>query len=156
MQYKTAALSLAKKNPLSIFVLAATAVLAFALFAGLARASITPSLSLSPTGDGNTVTVNVYGDPNASVELFYINGTGGSQQVAYLGMTNSNDTLAATVSSSQYNIASGSPVHVAVGGINGVTSATVAWPTVSNNSSSGITLSTSSVVMILASRVGLR
>ena len=141
------ALSL-KKNVLSvrIFAFLATIILAFGLFAALARADITPSLSLTPNSDGNSVTLNVFGGANEGVELFYSSGSSGSQ-VAYLGLTSSSGYLSAVVSSSQYNIVSGSPVHVAVGGIAGTPSATVAWPTVSGTSTSGVTLSQSSMTV---------
>ena len=129
-----------------IFALGATAVLAFALFGALARASITPTLSLNPTGDGDTVTVNVTGDPSQPVELFYIKSGYGSQ-IAFLGDTNASGVLSATVSSSADGIVTGTPVHVAVDGINGIVSQVMTWPTVSSSLTGAISLSQTSMVL---------
>lgn len=149
MPYKNAVLSLdLTKNAsrLKLFALAAIAVLAFGMLAAFAHASLTPTVQLLPTGDGDTVTVNVTGDPSEAVELFYVKSGYGSQ-IAFLGDTNVNGILSATLSSSADGIITGTPVHVAVGGINGTPSATTNWPVVSTSLTGTITLSPTSMVV---------
>ena len=147
MQYKTAVLSI-KKTVSKTHVLAAAALVLMALAFCLPRAhaTVTPTLSLSPGTDGDTVNLYVNGDPSESVELFYTqNGVG--SKVTYIGATNSNGYFNGTESSSQLGIVSGTPVHVTVNGLNGPASATVAWPTVNSTNTSGITLSQTGVAI---------
>ncbi|MBI3888900.1 peptidoglycan-binding protein [Candidatus Nomurabacteria bacterium] len=112
--------------------------------------AMTPTLSLSPTGDGDSVQVNVTGDPNSSVLIFYIK-TGSGPQTLSLGTTNTNGTLTNTVSTSNYGVAAGSSVYITTGGINGAHSNTVAWPAVSSllSSSNMLTLSQTGLVLTL-------
>ena len=147
MQYKTAVLPSRKGMP-AIGLMAAlgiAAMLMLGAFLPRAHATVTPTLSLSPNGDGDSVTVNVYGDPSASVYLFYAKSGAGSS-LSYLGMTNSNGSLSAVVSSAQDGIVSSTPVHVTTDGINGPVSLTESWPTV-NAASTGITLSQTGLVL---------
>ena len=112
-----------------------------------AFASITPTLSVSAQGDGDSVSLNVSGDPNTSVIFYYLK-TGYGQQIASIGTTNAYGTFSNIISSSAYGIVSNSPVHVTTGGINGPSSSIVTWPTVTNSISGGqITLSQSGVVI---------
>lgn len=108
-----------KKSVLFAFALIAT----FA-FAGNVSA-MTPTLSLSNTGN-NSVFVSVNGDANSSVTLYYnSNNYGYSMQNSLLGYTNYNGYFSTTLSTSNYNIASGTSVYVIV---NGQQSASVSWP----------------------------
>jgi hypothetical protein len=110
--------------------------------------AMTPTLSLAGTGDGDTVQINVTGDPNASVLLFYTkNGAG--QQMPSIGTTNAGGTLIATVSTSGYAVAAGSSVYVTTGGMNGPQSATVAWPAVASLLSASNMLSLSQTGLVL-------
>jgi len=103
--------------------------------------AITPSLSLS-TGTGDNVTINVTGDPNASVLLGYTKA-GEGLQLPILGNTNSTGYFSSTISSGSYGISSGSSVYVRV---NGQQSSTVSWPSVSTSQGS-LVLSSTGVVL---------
>ena len=119
------------------------------MFFGLsshASASITPTLSVYGTGNGDSVQVNVTGDPNSSVILYYSSTTGG-QQFYSLGSTDASGNFSTNVSSSSYGIASGSPVHVTLNGINGIPSATVMWPIVTSVNTSQMTLSQNGLIL---------
>jgi hypothetical protein len=113
--------------------------------AGLARAGVTPTLSLTSNGDGDTVQVNVSGDPNVGVIFFYTK-TNVGQELATIGTTNSSGSLSVSISTSGYGIAGGSLVYVRTNGINGLQSAQVTWPNLSTTgtlslSQTGISLS---------------
>ncbi|HUC88680.1 MAG TPA: peptidoglycan-binding domain-containing protein [Candidatus Paceibacterota bacterium] len=109
----------------------------------------TPTLSVSPIGDGDSVQVNVTGDSNQSVILFYTkSGTGPT--LTAIGATNANGILSTAVSSSQNGIVSNSLVYVATGGVSGSQSATVAWPSVSSLISSSNMLSLSQTGLVLS------
>src|SRR5579863_1693123 len=128
-----------------VFFLSAAA-LALMLFTGVAHA-MTPTLSVSATGSGDTVQVNVTGNPNASVLLFY-----GSYSIS-LGNTNANGSLSTTVGSAQsentiVTIPSNATVYVKTGGINGSQSNTVSWPYIqSTTTTSTLTLSQSALLL---------
>lgn len=114
--------------------------------------AMTPTLSLAGTGDGDSVQVNVTGDPNSSVLLVYIK-SGAGQQIASIGTTNTSGTLATTISSSSYGIPSGSLVYVVLGSItNGPQSSNVAWPAVAAmlSASNMLTLSQTGLVLTLS------
>lgn len=133
------------KNLLLSFIIAfAFLILSFSL---LAHASVTPTLSLTPTGDGDSVQLNITGDPNTSVLLYYFK-TGSGQQMPSIGTTNSNGTLTTTISSSNYGIPSSSIVHIS-SGLNGLQSANVTWPSVSSLTSSSNMLSLSQTGLVL-------
>ncbi len=106
----------------------------FVLVAGLFLASqavqaMTPTLSVSATGSGDSVAITVYGDPYASAILYYQN-SGYGMQSQNLGLTNSSGYLSTTVSSSTYGLVAGSSVYAVV---NNQTSSSVAWPSSYNN-----------------------
>jgi hypothetical protein len=92
----------------------------------------TPTLSLVSNGDGDTVQINVNGDPSVGVLLFYSKTNIGSQ-ISSLGTTNASGYLSVSISSSGYGIANNSTVYVKTNGLNGLQSASVAWPTISLN-----------------------
>jgi len=123
------------------------AVIMFLSFSTKAFA-MTPVLSLAGTGDGDSVQLNVTGDPNASVILFYTkNGAG--PQMPSIGTTNANGTLTTTISSSGYGVVVGSSVYIKTGGITGTQSATIAWPAVASMLSSSNMLSLSQTGLVL-------
>ena len=111
--------------------------------------AITPTLSLSGTGDGDSVQINVTGDPNSSVLLFYTK-SGAGQQMPPIGTTNANGIFTTTISSSGYGVAAGSSVYVTTGGISGPQSASVAWPAVASLLSSSNMLSLSQTGLVLS------
>jgi hypothetical protein len=113
---------------LSLFILAT----AFLFAAGNVFAAY-PTLSLQSAGDGNNVQLNVNGDPNTSVILFFTKTNVGSQMVS-LGTTNSSGNFSNSIDSSALGIASGSLVYVRTNGINGPQSNSVPWPVISSSS----------------------
>ncbi len=109
----------------------------FVFVSGLFLASVsvqamTPTLSVSATGSGDSVAMTVYGDSNANVALYYQNNQNYSYgtQSQFISTTNSNGYLSTTVSSATYGITAGSSVYVVV---NNQTSTSVAWPFNYNN-----------------------
>jgi len=120
------------------------AVLGFLNFAEVAQA-MTPTLSVSATGSGDNVQINVIGDPSVSILLFI-----GSQSTV-LGNTNSSGTFSNVVSSATVitnGIASNTVVYVRTNGLNGPQSNTVYWPYV-NSSSTTSTLTLSQTALLL-------
>ena len=136
-----------KQSILVAAMFGAALIIGTTLFAvAPAHADVTPTLSVAATGNGDSVQINVYGDPNQSVILYYIK-TGSGSQLTSIGTTDGNGNLSTTVSSATYGIASGVPVHVTVGGLNGPSSPTITWPTVTSTSTSSVTLSQTGLVL---------
>jgi len=133
------------------FLLASAAIAALFFTASLsARADTTPTLALSATGDGDSVTLNVTGDPNESVVFYYLKSGASGNQLTPLGATNASGTYSTTISSSVYGIVTGTPVHVTINGLNGPASASVLWPAVSSTGSGTSTLSLSQTGVVLS------
>ena len=124
-------------------------IIVFCLFFSISRVqAITPTLLVTPTGDGDSVQLNITGDSNTGVLLYYVkNGSG--QRISSIGSTNANGNLTITVSSSNYGIISNSLVYVKLGGINGSQSQTISWPSVSSLTSSSNMLSLSQTGLVL-------
>ncbi len=124
------------------------ALLMLVSFSAKVLASVTPTLSLAGTGDGDSVQVNITGDSNASVLLFYTK-SGAGLQFNSIGNTNSSGVLTTTISTSSYGIVAGSSVYVTTSGLNGVQSASQPWPAVASllSSSNMLTLSQTGLVM---------
>jgi hypothetical protein len=100
--------------------------------AGLAHASLTPTVSVSAITGGTTSQVTVFGaDPNASVLLDYP----GTASVASIniGTTNASGYLTTVVDAATQSITSGASVYVMV---DGQASASVTWPNYTNSSGS--------------------
>ena len=133
-----------KKTSAFLFLLFFAA--GFAFFGASARAA-TPVLSLSATGSGDNVQINVNGDPGASVLFFYTQKNVG-QQMVILGTTNSSGYFSTVVSSSTYGIASNTAVYVKTGGINGSQSANFTWPYFQGSTTTG-TLTLSQTALLL-------
>jgi hypothetical protein len=110
--------------------------------------AITPTLSVSATGDGDSVQLNITGDPNTSVILYY-SKSGYGQQISSIGNTNTNGTLLTTISTSQYGVVPNSLVYVTLGGVNGPQSAQVSWPIASSLISSSDVLALSQTGVVL-------
>ncbi|MCX6721687.1 MAG: peptidoglycan-binding domain-containing protein [Candidatus Staskawiczbacteria bacterium] len=105
--------------------------------------AMTPTLSVSATGTGDNVQINVIGDPNVSILFFY----SGSQFIT-LGSTSSSGNFSTVISSSTYSIAANALVYVKTGGLSGTQSTSVSWPYVQNTTTSNnITLSQGALLL---------
>lgn len=104
--------------------------------------AITPSLSLSATGSGDSVRINVTGDPGHSVLLKYTSGSQGLN-LQSIGSTDSTGNFTRDISTVTYSIVPSSTVAVLV---NNQESASIAWPSVSV-SQNNLTLSQTGVVL---------
>ena len=114
------------------------------LVAGVAYA-MTSTLSLSSAG-GSSVTVNVNGDTNSTVVLYYNVGSSGGTQSMTIGTTNSSGYLSTVVSNS--TIISGDNAYVIV---DGQQSPAESWPVPSGSpsfSQSSVTLGVGQSVSI--------
>jgi ferredoxin len=114
------------------------------LVGGVAYA-MTPTLSLSSAG-GSSVTVNVNGDVNSTVVLYYNIGSSGGTQSMTIGTTNSSGYLSTVINNS--TIISGDNAYVTV---DGQQSPAGAWPVPSGSpsfSQSSITLGVGQSVSI--------
>lgn len=130
----------------SLTVVLASAILVFTAV-NIAYASVTPTLSLSATGTSDLVTITVNGDANASVIMYYT-PTNSALQISAIGTTNGSGYFSKTVNSSTYNLKTGNPVYVSTGGVNGLVSSTVNWPTVNTTTTTNpITLSNAGLVL---------
>ncbi|MDR3519519.1 MAG: peptidoglycan-binding domain-containing protein [Candidatus Pacebacteria bacterium] len=137
-----------KKSNLFLFSFLVIMFSMFSMFISTAHATVTPTLSVAATGDGNSVQVNVMGDPNASVFMVYVK-SGAGQQIPLIGTTSASGFLTTTISSSSYGIVSGAPVYVILDNINGPQSANVTWPAVTSLLSSGNMISLSQTGLVL-------
>lgn len=106
-----------------IFLFAAAFVLIGGLGASNAKA-MTPTLSMSSVS-GDSVQINVTGDANSGVMLYYNIGSSSGMQVTTLGTTNSSGTFTTTISSAAYGVNGGNSVYVLV---NGQQSTMQSWP----------------------------
>jgi len=132
---------ISSKKLTSLFI-TVLATFAFFTFIGTAKA-VTPTLSFSNIS-GDSVQVNVTGDANASVVLYYIS-TNAGLSIQPIGSTNSYGSASIGISSSQYNIASNGSTYVIV---NNQRSSTVTWPNITSASSNtALILSQTSLVM---------
>jgi len=105
--------------------------------------AMTPILSLSTSGQtGDYVLVNVTGDPNASVFLYF------SSQEPLIGNINSNGNASIPISSATYGLVPNTTVYVKTGGLNGLQSNGALWPYVSGSSTTGnLTLSPTALLL---------
>ncbi|MDR3558200.1 MAG: hypothetical protein P4L61_01580 [Candidatus Pacebacteria bacterium] len=137
-----------KTKPSKSIILAPLFATLFGLvIAFSAHAAITPTISLSSINNGQ-VQMNVTGDPNAPIYLYYYNQYPSSapQSAGVIGYTLTNQYFSTTISNGQYNIQPGSYVYVM---IDGAMSQTAAWPVYSGSGSynygSAITFSQNNV-----------
>ncbi len=123
-------------------------VAVFFTFWGTAFAA-NPTLTLTANNNGDTVQLNINGDPNSAV-VFNYTKTGIGAQLAGIGSTNTSGALSTTISSSAYGISAGSQVYVTVAGQQ---SAAAAWPSVTGSSS--FSLSQSSATLTIGQSVNI-
>lgn len=122
-----------------------------ALFFVNSAQAATPTLSLSNTGSGDNVQVDIMGgDANGNVILYY-QKTDGTSRLQYLGTTNSSGTYSTTVSTANYSITPSSLVYVMV---NGKQSATATWP-YTTTTGGAITLSQTGLVTTVGQSTNL-
>ena len=132
------------------FPLRAIAVVGLASLGLLVAASAyaaTPTFSLSGAS-GDSATISVSGDPNASVMFYYNVASASGMQTITLGTTNSSGYFSQTISASSYGINAGQSVYVVV---NGQQSSMQTWPAPSGMP----TLSQSSVTLGLGQSVSI-
>ncbi len=143
-------MQISKKSSLSMFFGFSFLAIMFSLFFSIsvAHATVTPTLSLLATGSGDSVQLNITGDPSASVFLVYVK-SGSGQQIVPIGTTNSNGTLTTTVSTASYSVPPGSTVHVILDNINGPQSSQVYWPAAASLVGSTNILSLSQTGLVL-------
>jgi len=136
-----------KKSNLFVFYFI---TILFSLFfvISVVHANITPTLSLSATGNGDSVQLNVTGNPSQSVLLVYTK-SGSGQQLLPIGTTDVNGNLVTTISTSADGITASSPVYVLVGGLNGLQSSSTTWPIASSLISTSSMLSLSQTGLVL-------
>jgi hypothetical protein len=92
-----------------------------------AKAAIVPTLSLSYILNNNLVSISVYADPNAAVQLYYLNN---SSFIGTVGYTNNSGYFYTTVNSNYYNIPINDEVYVIV---DGASSNDASWPNYNYN-----------------------
>jgi len=108
-----------------------------------AASAMTPSLSLSNSGDGDSVQASIYGDANSNVILYYTKTNLGPQMV-FLGKTNSSGSFTSNLSSATYSVQANSAVKVLV---NNQSSNEINWPSAS--ASSQLSFSKTGIVLPL-------
>ncbi len=131
------------KKQILLFLLS---VVSFVTFSATALASVTPTLNLTATGSSDNVQIAVNADPNSSVILYYT-PTNSVLQIKAIGTTNSSGYFSNTFSSSSFGLTTGNPAYVSVGGINGLISSTVLWPTVTTTTVNSVTLNQTALVL---------
>lgn len=104
-------------------VLALGLILVASMFFAQSTHAMTPTLSVSPL-DSNNVSVNVNGDPNSNIYLYYNSNYG--MQSSIIGNTNNFGYFSTTLNTNSYNINQNSYVYVMV---NNQQSSSVLWPT---------------------------
>ena len=129
------------KKLFSIFVFLALFSVANNAFA------LTPTVSVSADTNNNTsVTLNVTGDSNKSVILYYYPSNGSGLRIQYIGTTNTSGSLSTGIALADYNIAKDSAVSV---NVNGQQSSAISWPYTStvNPTNTNLSLSQTSIVV---------
>ena len=114
----------------------------FLLLAAPIVHAMTPTLSISSTGSGDNMQINVTGDPSVSVLLF------AGSQLPVLGNTDSSGNFSTVISSATYGIAPNTAVYIKTNGINGNMSNQVVWPYFQNTTTTtNLTLSQAALLL---------
>ena len=124
---------LGMKSAITLSALGRLVCVLFALvtvFSASYAFAATPTLSIM-SASGQYFQINVTGDPNQTVTLYYYPTNSSTLSTLVLGSTNGSGTLTTSITPSSYNIPSGSNVYVIV---NGQHSSSVAWPYYSGTS----------------------
>ena len=107
--------------------------------------AITPTLSLSvDPNNSSLVTLNVRGDANSGVVLFYYSSSASGLQARSIGTTNPSGTLSTGIVLTDYNISQNSNVYVS---INGYQSAGISWPYSTVTVNTGLSFSQTSLII---------
>lgn len=131
-----------------------TACVSILINATVSMASPPPVLTLS--NNGTSVQVIVTGaDPNAAVKFFYPTAgqsTGSSRLYSSvnIGQTDAYGNLTTSVNAGSYGLVTGNPVYVSVDGIQ---SANLAWPSLSNAAPATMVLSQTAVTLTIGQSV---
>lgn len=129
------------KAVLSTALILALFIGVFGAFVSQADAA-TPTLSVT-SASFNTVQLTVYGDQNASVQLYYYaQGSNIITSAGYVGTTNASGYFSTNLSTYSYGITPGTTVYVLV---NGQQSANVVWPSTSSTTGGPIYLSQNNI-----------
>lgn len=134
---------------LHVSLLVGGLVIAGLLGGAVVTHATTPTVSLSATGNGDSVLVTGVGDVYSSVTLYY-QKTGYGAQSQYLGATNASGYFSTTISTSAYGVVAGSYAYVMV---NNQTSVSVLWP--SGTTGGTVTLSQANVSVQVGQSVNL-
>ncbi len=117
--------------------------IASAGFASVAHAA-TPTFSATNTGSGDNVQVNVTGDANSSVLLYFNSASSGVRTVNYIGTTNGSGVFSVVLSTASVGVASNSLVYVSV---DNQISTSITWPYNSGQTVSTFSLSQTGLVL---------
>lgn len=117
------------KNVKVIKYIAASVIMAAILSMSVAVYAAAPTLTLT-SASGDSVKIEITGNPNASVMLYYNVATTNGLRTQSLGTTNADGKLSTTVSTAGYNAVPGSWSYVI---INNEQSAMVVWPYTTNS-----------------------
>lgn len=112
-------------------------IVALLAFVGKASA-MTPTLYLSQNGGTDNVTINVTGDSNSSVILYYNINSNSIVQTRFLGNTNYSGSFSTTVSMNDFGVTPGGLVYVI---INSQQSSSSVWPFSSTSNTLGLNVS---------------
>ena len=123
------------KKVLSAFAFVSALLFALSVSLQSALAFSLPALTLSPNG-GSVQLIVSNADSNATISLYYPSGT--SNASVNIGTTNSSGYYSTNIPAGSYGIQSTNPVFVSVDGIH---SASIAWPSVSASSGGNLTVS---------------
>lgn len=132
-----------KTLKISIILLSIVAFVTTVFVPASAVLAAIPTLSVSSYGSNSQVQITVNGDQNQNVVLYYYSPAGSSNLLSAgtIGTTNSSGYFSTIVSSTSYNIPTGTNVFVIV---NGQQSSTAVWPSTSGGN---VYLSQSSITI---------
>lgn len=97
-----------------------------------------PVLSVSTTGSGDVVSLQVTGDANTPLTMYYKSLSSGTTQGTTIGTTDDTGTFSSTFSTASLGVDSSVPVYILA---NGYISNSITWPYASTVTSSVFTLS---------------
>jgi len=136
----------------NMYKICSVMVLALAAFSYVdkALASAPPMLTLSNNGSSVQIVVS-NADANAPVTFYYpVGGNSSANASVNIGQTNGSGYLSTSINAGSYSLTTGNPVYVSVDGIQ---SANLAWPSLSNAAPAALVLSQSTVTLTIGQSV---
>jgi hypothetical protein len=122
-------------------------LLAGAFLTTLASVSaMSPTLQLSSTGSGDTVSIQVAADANTPLVLYYKSTSTGTTQGTTVGTSDANGSFTTTLSTASLGVDSSVPVYVIA---NGYVSNSTVWPYASASSTAAFSLTQSALTMYM-------